>query len=594
MMKEEGRSVDDYESDDSHSWQADLQQYRTGRATSTSSNSTAASYDPQQSQQQQQQQHSFNSNYSQPYQDVGPGQSGPHASHLARGGTDMVDVNDGEGEVTPVNRTNVASLAGPSTMGPPQVTPTRYRDLSMNFGSHYWDPSPGAIHPQRQLSTGEMQRPQPPRLLTGAKMPKPQGRPGVEPTSGRPLFSAQLDLSGWLEEPVIPSPLYRMGPSLSALAPIPGNSSLPPAPSPGGAIAEALRNALSAGMPLPISPTRGGGGGGASSSDTFMDQQRHISKAPEGESQVAARQWWAHASSMPQSEVQIQGVAQACAGHFTIYPALMVLPDPTSPVPPLFHRPWLASTRLHTPASLARTRVLLAGYHVKLPSSENMVWEMIANEANNLVASFDQYLNASDLEVFSSTAALWFLVILLLMSSDPNKGSQIQDSLVDSSLIGLSQFSRLLSQRINACQERRKSQSSSISFLEWGFEETMKRTLFASYSLLVLQRFRETSTEIQSQLAGIDLILNISLPATAMEFEAGSELEWRASQHVQINEPPPEGVSSSLTIQDLINARKVEGGPGNISKDVVSYFDRHDDFTNVCLSVAFALDKGIF
>jgi hypothetical protein len=437
----------------------------------------------------------------------------------------------------------------------------------------------------KQPRTGETQRPQPPQLLTGARMPQPATRPGVEPISARPLFSAQLDLSGWLEEPVVPSPLYRMGPSLSALIPsTPTKTSIPGSDAHwtgNSSNAEALRSALNANhMPLPAI-------------DTVMDQHN---KTTDTENQVAARMWWAHASDMPQNDVQSQGVAQACAGHFTVYPALMVLPEATSPVPPLFHRPWLASSRLHTPASLARARILLAGYHVKLPASEAMIWEMIANEANTLIASFDRHVNASDLDVFSSTAALWFLVILLLMSSDPsNAAGSVSDALVDSSLIGLSQYSRLLSQRVHACEERKRTQGHTPSFLEWGFEETMKRTLFASYSLLVLQRFRETSTVVQSQLAGIDLILNVSLPATAMEFEAGNELEWQASQSVKITEPSVvDGITVPITIGHLLNARKGENaGSQQSTKEINSYFDRHDDFTNVCLSVAFALDRNI-
>jgi hypothetical protein len=465
-------------------------------------------------------------------------------------------------------------------MGPPHVTPGRLVTAAP-FGHSYWDASAA----DSVTRTSDTQRPQPPKLLTGAKMPQPPNRPGVDPMSARPLFSAQLDLSGWLEEPVIPSPLYRMGPSLSALAPpTPTRNSLLASPSAwtgGGGTAEALRSALSANhMPLPVA-------------DTVMAQQHSShsdnNKGTTPEYHVAARQWWAHASHMPQNDVQSQGVAQACAGHFTVYPALMVLPEATSPVPPLFHRPWLASSRLHTPASLARVRVLLAGYHVKLPSSEAMVWDMIANEVNALVASFDQHLNASDLDVFSSTAALWFLVILLLMSKDPSSGANVSDALVDSSLIGLSQFSRLLAQRINACEERKRAQGHSPSFLEWGFQETMKRTLFASYALLVLQRFRETSTVVQSQLAGIDLILIVPLPAPAMEFEAGNELEWRATQAVQITEPSVDGISHPITIRHLLNARK---GDHN-TKEIDQYFDRHDDFTNVCLSVAFALDREI-
>lgn len=397
-----------------------------------------------------------------------------------------------------------------------------------------------------------------------------------------------------------------MGPSLSALAPGLNGSTLPPqTPTNNLGTAEALRSALAASgppLPLPMVPpiSHSEEERGMATPDTMMNQQQTIKAESGVDAQVAAKQWWAQTTEGTQSDHHIQQVAQTCAGHFTIYPALMVLPDPTSPVPPLFHRPWLAHSRLHTPASLARARVLLAGYHVKLPASEGMVWDMIAVEATNLVASFEQHINASDLDIFSSTAALWFLIILLLMSSDPSSGARIPPHLVDTSLIGLSRYSRLLSTRLKACEDRRRSMGGLPSFLQWGFEETMKRTLFASYSLLVLQRFRESSTEIQSQLAGIDIILDIPLPAPASEFEAASELEWRACHHVRIRDSPPEGsggggggLSNTITMRDLLNARRIDDDSDVNRKRITSYFDRHDDFTNVCLSVAFALDRSI-
>ncbi|UZJ54488.1 hypothetical protein CBS101457_003808 [Exobasidium rhododendri] len=639
-VKTEGQSTDEGESDDSHTWSESFHTYRSERGTSTSSASTNGGSHEAHQVQQHPYEHSYNflagNRSASPSLTNGESylhsQPSTHSTQLARGfarsgtrgsidtnvggSSNSMGMNDEEGEVTPIVRPQSNLTIQTNAMGPPQITPTRYRDASMNFEPGQSDFLPGFVQPYRQV-TSSVERPQPPRLLTGAKMPRPQDGSHLEQLgSSRPLFSAQLDLSGWLEEPVIPSPLYRMGPSLSALQPGLNQIMFPPTPTGNSTTVEALRNALAVNPPLPP-PTLNNNTNNResisnpSSSDTVMSQSMNQTTLEDtndakqsnnnngfDKTHVAARQWWAHSFNTGQNEVDVQGVAQACAGHFTLYPALMVLPDPTSPVPPLFHRPWLAQSRLHTPPSLARVRVLLAGFHVKLPSSESMIWEMIARETNNHIHSFDQHVHASDLEVFSTTAALWFLIILLLMSSDPNGLTSVPESLVDSSLISLSHYSRLLSQRLKACEERRKVKGAPISFLEWGFEETMKRTLFASYSILVLQRFRETSNEIQSQLAGIELILDIPLPATALEFEAGNELDWRASQHVQISNDTPSAsgatttLSNSITIRHLLKARK-EGGPEESRKEVTSYFDRHDDFTNVSLSVAFALDRGI-
>jgi hypothetical protein len=420
-IKLDRASADEYESDDGHQWSQSFHQYRTDRANSTSSTSTSgASYDPHNAAQRP-----FDAVYPQDVHGGGRSESPSHyatglvaqsaaqASQLARGfartGTKTsIDTSVGSGsvedeEVTPIGRANLAAMNSLGNMGPPQITPTRYRDAMMNsFIGSQADFAPGLMHIHRQDSNSE--RPQVPRLLTGSKMPRPQyDSQGAElNSSNRPLFSAQLDLSGWLEEPVIPSPLYRMGPSLSALQPGLGQNLFPSTPTNAGATAESLRNALAANPPPPSAAVMNDRSdeGHPSSSDTVMQHSNNLQinsnpqKNDSSESQVAARQWWALSSGRAQNDVDVQGVAQACAGHFTLYPALMVLPDATSPVPPLFHRPWLAHSRLHTPTSLARVRVLLAGYHVKLPSSEDMVWELITMETNKLIASYDQHIHA--------------------------------------------------------------------------------------------------------------------------------------------------------------------------------------------------------
>jgi hypothetical protein len=490
-------------------------------------------------------------------------------------------------EATPINRNPV--------MGPPLVTPTRSRE------------GDGI----ESLTS----RPQVPRLLTGARMPRPHGEAGL--ASGRPLFSAQLDLSGWLEEPVIPSPLYRMGPSLSALGAAVSQPFLLPTPTVANAGNQAL---LEAERMQPVQQR--------------LTSNNNVSVSASQHAQTAALNWWA-AGPQERSAVDAQEVAQACAGHFTLYPGLMVLPDPTSPVPPLFHRPWLAFSRLQTPAALAQVRIALAAYHVRLPASETMVWDMIRAQASSIVSSYDSISQSSDMEVFSATAALWFLIILLLMSTDPNSGQGVDEGMTDTCLIGLSHLARLLLQRLQAReradkhgnsnaveqQEARKQDdagSSNSSYLQWGFVETMRRTLFACYALFVLQRFRATSPELQSQLAGAELVLDVKLPATASEFEAGDDLEWRAAQHVKITDEQsskPFGDGQELTLRTLLQARSEAvaaqhggstGGSGaqnsndkdtttteDRKKAILAYFDRHDDFTNVCLTVSFGLDSRI-
>lgn len=639
FVKHEGSSNEEYESsDDSRAWsepfshQQQQQAGRPERSHSSSSSNTTGSFDYRtQLQQQEQLQHhqhalqghasthrevsAYDLQYGQPSFAVppAPGNSSLSRGFLhssARGGIDtsVIRMSPEDDEATPVHR----DATGSSSMGPPLTTTSRARE-----GGATWPGPAPASAGQGMLS----QRPQVPRLLTGARMPRPAE---AGQASARPLFSAQLDLSGWLEEPVVPSPLYRMGPSLSALGSASAAAFAPPTPVAGSnGASQSLNAALMQSQQQQSSRSSNG-----LLDDTEMGGSNTTGRKEA--SQVAARNWWA-ASAAEKNDVEMQGVAQVCAGHFTLYPALMVLPDPTSPLPPLFHRPWLAQTRLQTPPSLAHVRVALAAYHVRLPASEPMIWEMIADQARSITASVDSMAHASDMDVFASTAALWFLIILLLMSSDPSTGVTFGGEVVDASLVGLSRLATLLHVRVRGMEQvqaererqaavaardadSRNASIAATSFEHWGFEETARRTLFACYALFVLQRFRETSPQLQSQLADVELILDVKLPASASEFEAGSELEWRAAQHIKITDERGGEPRPDLTLRELLDTRRslLSGsGPHIIPKErketgnsdqgrseerhkhILAYFDRHDDFTNVCLTTAFALDTRL-
>ncbi|PWN43468.1 hypothetical protein IE81DRAFT_75703 [Ceraceosorus guamensis] len=551
-------------------------------------------------------------------------QGGSTASQrgFARGGqsgsidTSVRPFQADEGEETPIaGGTAAAGITGlpaapqhantiPGAMGPPTI-PRGARNASAPFSGESIPPTGYSNFDTLQGAGAPGSRPQPPRLLTGSRMPVPGAStlPGLQTAfgSGRPLFSAQLDLSGWLEEPVVPSPLYRMGPSLSALGAA-AHSFLPPTPT-SDASANATRQALGgggvreAGLRSMSDPTVENATN--SSADVGMAgedaAQRTIGQvSPE---ELSARHWWQKRDLARDADVRGQ-VASVCAGHFTLYPALLVLPDPTSPVPPLFHRPWMAQSRLATPSTLAIARVIIAGYHTRLPASEGFVWEQLVTQACRLTSQVDIIAaNGDDNDVYAATAALWLYVVLLLMMSEPPPGvkvpadttpkfdissqtpHQVHVQVVDDGLVALSTLARTLSAGVKRLEAEREA--SRAEFLAWGFEETLRRILFATYALLVLQRLRESDASVQSKLAGADLVLDVSLPAGATEFEAGVELEWRAAQAAIGSE--------RLTLRKLLAERGAESASA-VSK---AYFDRHDDFTNAVLTVAFALDDKL-
>lgn len=571
--------------------------------------------------------HSMDGNYGQQQQQHM--QAGRLVTDIDRSG---MAFNAEEGEETPIGRYVNSFAAGPSSMDvkPDPESTLRQRTASLpqmanaeGGGHDAWPSGPptlshpglGGMTPQVHstnlvmgpptqtpihrpfvsgpVSTGQAsQRPQPHRLLTGANMPQPAATQAANPPSGKPLFSAMVDLSGWLEEPVAPSPLYPQGPSLAS----------------------------SLGLMIPKGSCEGGAGAlAAVSGDSEMaeqvqqqqqqaqqqqlqqQQQQQQTQTQGASDQIpASRYWWSNPPT--QSDVNLmQSVAQATASHLSHYPHLMVLPDPSSPVPPTVHRPWMAHIRGSIPPSLAIARVILAGYAVRLPASEHIVWEGVARETRRIVATHEATCaRGSDLEVFGATEALFFYCILLMMCTDPGASAHVDMSLTNSAFYGLSELSKSLSMRLQAMQRTSKaggSADSNADWMAWGFEETMRRTLWAAYAILVLQRFRDGAVLSEGHLAGVDLIMDVHLPAVAAEFEAGSEDEWRralsASGEAQA---APEGEAPpKYTFRDLLRWRpcNVRDGQqqGPTPQALLDYFDKHDAFVATVLSIAFCLDS---
>ncbi|KDN44575.1 hypothetical protein K437DRAFT_136991 [Tilletiaria anomala UBC 951] len=401
-----------------------------------------------------------------------------------------------------------------------------------------------------------------PPLLTGVRMP------GVGSAMLRTALQVPnaLDLSGWLDEPVVPSPLYRLGPYSALKTAGPFSFALPGMDMPQTGTAE----------PLP--------GAEASASDQDLPAE---TAPPKLSNQGAARHIWEH--GIRGSEDLPETLARAAAAHLITYPTLMVLPEATSPVPPFIFRSWLASVRSDLPASLAVARVVLAGYIVRLPSSQDIVWESIAREMRILTRNVESAIAADDLSIFATTAALWLYLVLAILTEEPAVSVFVDDSLVNAGLQSLSQLASSLSMRIKVSEAEVNTNDAagSMGFSRWGLVETMRRTLFAAYTILVLQRFREGALEIQQRLAGCNLVLDVALPASARVFEAANEAEWRARQEEERSQLG-NGTKTRLTLRDLTIARR---GAGQVPANLASFFDRHDEFTNVCLSVALGLDS---
>ena len=314
----------------------------------------------------------------------------------------------------------------------------------------------------------------------------------------------------------------------------------------------------------------------------------------------SAKQWWIQPD---QSGEVAASIAQASAAHFVSYPALMVLTDPTAPIPPFIHRKWLQENRIRVPESLASARSILAGYYVRLPASQSLIWRLISEQIRSVLSSQAELCKTGSdpVSVFGAVASLWMYLVLIVFTDEPAITDHVDAALLDQALLVLSELSQtLLGHTLEACKTASEAASSDLATFGW--IETMVRTLFASYSLLVLQRFRENAGDARERLAGCSLILDVPLPAGAGEFEADNEADWLQAHQANQNALTEAGVPFARpTLRQLVQFRKETFAAAEPHKDqaeaklrdlpwAATLFDNQDEFTNVVLSVAFALD----
>lgn len=568
--------------------------------------------------------------------------TGPIVTNMNRSG--LAFANE-EGEETPIVRLNhnlghadsdpsrMQAMINDSFLAPPH---SRHRTTSLpealdetlaedpTMQTSWNSRSSMGAPPSRQLPQSSMTSanammppPRPPTLIT-SNLNNRQHWPNPSPIRTG-VFQHGIDLSGWLAEPVVPSPLYRMGPSLHSA--ISGNfSSILHSPVVDTPISAKFAASLAQTMGLSINPgflpafqethppagatnATGGHPLRRSLSDaTTLPQSRYdcngqlVVPAPQLPS---AKQWWIQPD---QNGEVAASIAQASAAHFVSYPALMVLTDPTAPIPPFIHRKWLQESRTRVPESLASARSLLAGYYVRLPASQSFIWKLISEQIRSILSTEAELKkpDSDPVNVFGAVASLWMYLVLIVFTDEPAITDHVDAALLDQALLVLSELSQsLLAHTLEACKAA--SGTATPSLATFGWIETMVRTLFASYSLLVLQRFRENGGDARERLAGCSLILDIPLPAGAGEFEADNEADWLQAHHANQNVLNEAGAPFVRpTLRQLVQFRK-DTFAAETDKDqaeaklrdlpwAATLFDNQDEFTNVVLSVAFALD----
>ncbi|KAN0060038.1 hypothetical protein ACQY0O_008011 [Thecaphora frezii] len=550
---------------------------------------------------------------------------------------------DGHALATPSARQRTASL--PQADHEPSMGDS---EMSAPWDARQVGPanlSGNVVRSGPQGSTSMMPPPQPPTLITSNLNRNHM----VFPSPIRPsLFTNGLDLSGWLEEPVVPSPLCRAGPGMQAfqyvfpshgmggmlsspivetpisarfaasLAQLMGSH---PAPSSDTAAANSntangsdgsRANALSGGTASMMTPSSDPSGVVRCSGPAQLDPAQRDARfgqdasSPQQPQLPSAKQCWIVAEQSGEVKASL---AQLSAAYFVSFPSFLVLSDPTAPCPPKMHRKWLQELRNRHLVFLANARSVLAGYFVRLPASESFVWKLIAEQILAIIADSTRLCGygASEDEIISAIASLWMYLVLLIFTDDAACTQHVDEILLNNGLCALSELSQSLSSKLQAAllNESDSGPSAlSANLTTFSQTETAIRIVYAAYSLLVLQRFREDGQALRSKLAGCEMILDIPLPASAAEFEAANEGDWRAGQARAAEALGVAGSPAARpTLRSLLVARKETdaaaskqtGSAGDASSrpraawtDV--YFDSHDTFTNVVLSIALALD----
>ncbi|WFC97765.1 hypothetical protein MYAM1_000484 [Malassezia yamatoensis] len=348
-------------------------------------------------------------------------------------------------------------------------------------------------------------------------------------------MAGSIELSSWLDEPVVPSPMYELG-ACTGWNGLMSAIDLSKTPN---AIRANDRHSLKGPRPA-----------GADS-----DAQPELSESKYGESNlgtedstpispvlISSEDWWTRDilaqwryHRYMQSTLTLTNfscindprttLAMSAISRFMVYCTFLCLSEPNSPQPPFLHRPLLLAQRKALPASLSIARCVLAALMLRLPSSEEYTWNLAARELENQIeeahkslAELQAYIfpNPKEnptltfekaLEVMALCQTLWFYIVMgafgdKLDCPGDHAFSFIHRYWEPSLLVRANGALQLLTQLIALllpALEARPIVSTSntfedenaYEFLCWGLCESLRRTVLASHVLLILLRYRQ-------------------------------------------------------------------------------------------------------
>ncbi|WFD26842.1 hypothetical protein MNAN1_001831 [Malassezia nana] len=449
------------------------------------------------------------------------------------------------------------------------------------------------------------------------------------------------DWNAWLDEPIVPSPMYEHGPCTGWNGLLSGMDSRTPT---------AVTTRISSAKEVQNS-TQG---------DTDNSSQTINASPP---ALISAIDWWKqdteaqlhfHKYTMacfPGQQTFHEGgpkstLSASVLSRFLAYCSFLCLREPTAPHPPFMHRHLLMMMKDRLPESLAIASSVMAALAMRLPTSEAWAWRLLSAETKAVVnvarsiiannhgsshthrrtASLGHSLDGLDdvWEMVGVIQALWCYTVIAIAEKIRNPAEAASEAsmhrpwsshLISETIDVLQCMLGILAQTGFDLQNHaweswtKKSEESAnvkpFDFLCWCLCETIRRTVLATHALLILLRHLRIGCDNNGSDAVLGHppypshtyplewgpVMTIKLPVVADIFEESNEAVWRVHLENATSCLSNETLALNLFIKH--RPKTNQGNDAGINSMVYSYFNQHDEFTNVCLSTLFGLTAAV-
>lgn len=451
------------------------------------------------------------------------------------------------------------------------------------------------------------------------------------------------DWNTWLNEPIVPSPMYEHGPCT-------GWNGLVSA-------TDASRTPTANDVQMRSSKE---------AQDREQTAGDYSSKSidPSSPVLISAIDWWrrdteaqwqfhrytlthSQDSAMLREDDPKSTLSFSVMSRFLAYCSFLCLREPSAPHPPFMHRNLLMMMKDRLPEPLAIASSVLAALAMRLPTSESWAWRLVGTELSEVVKTArgimarvfecdqsspdakgleQQLTNFDDAwELVGIVQSLWCYTVVSIYeemrhsSSSKSEAGPPMDrgwcSLLIPETVGVLQGMVCILARAGLHLQNRAWESWSqlspkspvvqpFDFF-WCLCETIRRTVLATHALLILLRHmrigcdKKDSGAILGQppyparLYPLDWapVMALKLPVVADIFDESNEAVWRVHLENALSRSSNENMALNLFLHN--RPKGLQDRDSEINSLVYSYFHQHDEFTNVCLSTIFGLSTSL-